>query len=102
VLTLAVLSVFRWIELRVPTQSYFNFDVKYAKDGTLSESDMRALIKQHAFSIATFSYRLETEGRVLRHSMTLQTTDRTSASRLAHTLKENPTVLEFKLSPTGD
>jgi putative Mg2+ transporter-C (MgtC) family protein len=102
VLTLAVLSVFRWIELRVPTQSYFNFDVKYAKDGTLSESDMRALIKQHAFSIANFSYRLETEGRVLRHSMTLQTTDRTAASRLAHTLKENPTVLEFKLSPTGD
>ncbi len=102
VLTLAVLSVFRWIELRVPTQSYFNFDVKYAKDGTLSEADMRALIKQHAFSIANFSYRLETEGRVLRHSMTLQTTDRTAASRLAHTLKENPTVLEFKLSPTGD
>ncbi len=102
ILTLSVLSVFRWIETRVPTQSYFAFDVKYAKDGTLSEDDMRALIKRHAFSIANFSYRLETEGRVLRHSMTLKTTDRTAASRLAHTLKENPTVLEFKLSPTGD
>ena len=102
ILTLAVLSVFRWIETRVPTQSYFAFDVKYAKDGTLSEDDMRALIKRHAFSIANFSYRLETEGRVLRHSMTLKTTDRTAASRLAHALKENPTVLEFKLSPTGD
>ena len=45
---------------------------------------MRALIQSHKFSIANFSYRLETEGRVLRHSMTLQTTDRAAASRLAN------------------
>jgi putative Mg2+ transporter-C (MgtC) family protein len=101
-MTLAVLSVFRWIEKKVPTQSYFNFDVKYEKEGTLSEEDMRALIKRHDFSIANFSYRLEAEGRVLRHSMTLQTTHRTAAKRLATTLKENPTVLEFRISPTGD
>src|SRR5262245_51067880 len=86
VLTLAVLSVFRWIEMRVPTQSYFHFDVKYEKDGSLSEGDLRALIERHEFSIAHFSYRLETEGRVLRHSMTLRTTDKTAAARLAHTL----------------
>jgi putative Mg2+ transporter-C (MgtC) family protein len=102
VMTLIVLSVFRWVEMKVPTQSYFNFDVKYEKEGTLSEEDMRALIKRHDFSIANFTYRLEAEGRVLRHSMTLQTTNRTAAKRLATTLKDNPTVLEFKLSPTGD
>jgi hypothetical protein len=34
--------------------------------------------------------------------MTLQTTNRTAAKRLATTLKDSPTVLEFKLSPTGD
>jgi putative Mg2+ transporter-C (MgtC) family protein len=102
VMTLIVLSVFRWIEMKVPTQSYFNFDVKYEKGGTLSEEDMRTLIKRHDFSIANFTYRLEAEGRVLRHSMTLQTTNRTAAKRLATSLKENPTVLEFKLSPTGD
>ncbi len=101
-MTLIVLSVFRWVETRVPTQSYFNFDVKYEKEGTLSEDDMRALIRQHDFSIADFSYRLEAEGRVLRHSMTLKTTNRTAAKRLAHALKENATVLEFRLSPTGD
>jgi len=101
-LTLAVLSLFRWIEMRVPTQAYFNFDVKYASDGNLSEDEMRTLIQQHKFSIANFSYRLDAEGRVLRHGMTLRTTDRSAASRLAHTLKANPTVLEFRLSPTGD
>jgi putative Mg2+ transporter-C (MgtC) family protein len=101
-MTLAVLSLFRWIETKVPTQTYFHFDVRYTKDGTLSDEDMRALISDHKFSIADFSYRLETEGRVLRHSMTLRTTDRTAARRLATTLRDNPTVLEFKLSPTSD
>ena len=102
ILTLAVLSVFRWIETRVPTQAYYNFDVKYENDGNLGEEEMRGLIQRHKFSIANFSYRLDSEGRVLRHSMTLKTTDRSAASRLAHTLKENPTVLEFRISPTGD
>jgi putative Mg2+ transporter-C (MgtC) family protein len=101
-LTLAVLSVFRWIEMKVPTQAFFYFDVKYEKAGNLAEKDMRALIQQHKFTIANFSYRLETEGRVLRHNMTLQTTDRAAASRLAQTLKDNAAVIEFRLSPTGD
>ena len=101
-LTLAVLSLFRWIELKVPTQAYYNFDVKYANDGNLTEEQMRTLIQSHMFSIANFSYRLDAEGRVLRHSMTLRTTDRGAASRLAHTLKENWAVIEFRLSPTGD
>ena len=101
-MTLAVLSVFRWIESKVPTQTYFHFDVKYAKEGDLTDEQMRTLIGSHKFSIADFSYRLETEGRILRHSMTLRTSDRSAARRLATALHDNPSVLEFKLSPTGD
>jgi len=103
-MTLAVLSVFRWIELRVPTQSYYYFDVQYEREGNLSEEGMREILKRLGFSIANFSYRLDANGseRMLRHKMTLQTTDKTAASRLARWLEENRTVLEFRLSPTGD
>jgi putative Mg2+ transporter-C (MgtC) family protein len=103
-LTLLVLSVFRWVELKVPTLSYFNFDVKYARDGDLSEEAMRELLRKLGFSIANFSYRLDGAGeeRLLRHTMTLQTRDSRAASKLARYLEENKTVLEFKLSPTGD
>jgi len=104
VLTLMVLSVFRWIEMRVPTQAYYFFDVKYAREGNLSEEGMRELLSRLGFSVANFSYRLEGTGidRALRHKMTLQTTDRKAASRLARWLEENETVHEFRLSPTGD
>ena len=103
-LTLAVLGVFRWIEQRVPRQAYYNFDIRYAREGTLSEENMRALLKKLGFSVANFSYRLDLAGeeRILRHNMTLQTTDRGAAARLARWLEENKTVHEFRLSPTGD
>jgi putative Mg2+ transporter-C (MgtC) family protein len=103
-LTLMVLSVFRWVETRVPTLAYYTFDVRYAREGNLSEEALCELLNKLSFSIANFSYRLDGAGneRVLRHSMTLQTRDRTAASRLARYLEENKTVLEFKLSPSGD
>jgi len=103
-LTLSVLGVFRWIEQRVPTQAYYHFDVKYSREGNLSEEAMRELLGKLGFSIANFSYRLDGGGgeRILRHNMTLRTTDRGAAARLARWLEENTTVLEFRLSPTGD
>ena len=104
ILTLVVLSVFRWIEMKVPTQAFYYFDVKYEREGNLSEEGMRELLKKLGFSVANFSYRLEGSGneRMLRHKMTLQTTDRSAVARLARLLEENRTVLEFRLSPTGD
>lgn len=103
ILTLTVLGLFRWVEQKVPTQAYYWFDVKYAREGNLSEEATRELLGKLGFSVADFSYRLEGVGaeRSLRHKMTLQTTDRGAASRLARWLEENNTVLEFKLSPTG-
>src|SRR5690349_5669235 len=51
ILTLLVLGFFRWIELRVPTLAYYHFDVKYARQGDLSEEATRALLGKLGFSI---------------------------------------------------
>jgi putative Mg2+ transporter-C (MgtC) family protein len=101
-LVLLVLSVFRRVETHVPTLAYFH--LKYSREGDLSEEALNELLKSLGFSQAHFSYRLDGQGaeRLLRHSMTLQTRDRTAASRLAKYLEGNKTVLEFRLSPTGD
>jgi len=99
-LTLGVLSLFRWIETRMPTQSYYFFDVRFLRSG-LKEDALRTLIERHGFSIGNFSYRVDGEGRS-RHTMVLRTTDRSSAPRLAETLGTDETVVEFRLSPTGE
>lgn len=103
-MVLVVLGVFRMLEMRMPTLAYYHFDVKYAKEGKLSEESLCALLRKLGFSFAHFSYRLDgaTSDRVIRHSMTLQTRDRSAASRLARYLEEDRTVIEFKISPSGD
>ena len=102
IMTVGVLAFFRWIEARMPQQSYYHFDVRFARAAPLTEHALRELVESHGFSIANFSYRLDGEGRVRRHSMVIRSADRSSASRLSETLEKNETVLEFRIAPTGD
>lgn len=102
IVTLGVLSLFRWVEKRIPTQAYYHFDVRFARAAGMTEENLRALIERHGFSIANFSYRLDGEGRIRRYSMVLRTINRTSVSRLSETLEAIETVLEFRITPTGD
>src|SRR5438045_4146817 len=71
-LTLGVLSLFRWIERHMPTQGYWHFAVRFARPAAMSEQELRSLVESHGFSIANFTYRLEGEGRVRRHSMVIR------------------------------
>jgi putative Mg2+ transporter-C (MgtC) family protein len=102
VLTLGVLSLFRQIEARMPSLAYFHFELRLARSNALNEAGLRALVESHGFSIANFSYRLDADGRVLRHDMVIRSSDRTSAGRLSETLERTESVLEFRIAPTGD
>jgi putative Mg2+ transporter-C (MgtC) family protein len=102
VLTLGVLSFFRWIEVRMPSQAYYHFDVRFARSAPLTEREVRELVEGHGFSIANFSYRLEGEGRIRRHSMVIRSADRAGAGRLSVTLEGMESVVEFRIAPTGD
>ena len=102
ILTLGVLAFFRWIEARMPSQAYYHFSVRFARGGGMSERELRELVESHGFSIANFTYRLEGEGRIRRHSMVIRSADRSSAGRLAVTLEKNSAVMEFRIAPTGD
>lgn len=102
VLSLGVLSLFRWIEARMPTHIYYQFEVRFARTSEITEEALRTLILGHGFSIAHFSYRLDGEGRIRRYNMVLRSTDKTNASHLAQTLEATASVLEFRISPTGE
>jgi putative Mg2+ transporter-C (MgtC) family protein len=101
-LTLGILSFFRWIEARMPSQAYFHFEVRFARSAGMTERQLRELVEQHGFSIANLSYRLDGEGRIRRYSMVIRSTDRSGAGRLSVTLEEMEPVLEFRIAPTGD
>src|SRR3954466_8494095 len=86
VLTLGVLSFFRWIERRMPAHAYYYFAIRLGPGAAMTEAELRQLVQAHGFSMANFSYRLDDPDRVRRHSMVLRSADRASAGRLAATL----------------
>ncbi|TMG74718.1 MAG: MgtC/SapB family protein [Betaproteobacteria bacterium] len=102
VMTLGVLSLFRWIEARMPSQAYYHFDVRFARSVPMTERQVRELVESHGFSIANFTYRIEGEGRIRRHSMVIRSADRSGAGRLSVALEGMEAVLEFRIAPTGD
>jgi putative Mg2+ transporter-C (MgtC) family protein len=106
VLALGTLSTFRWIERRLPTEMYAIFSVRFKRDATISEPELRALIESTGFSLHNPSYRLhgDTGQQVgqFEYRMVLRTMNPANARALSDKLRVDPSVLEFRLAPTGD
>jgi putative Mg2+ transporter-C (MgtC) family protein len=102
ILTLATLSLFRWIEARVPSQIYAHHVIRFARGRHMPEADLVRLLSEHGFSVANVSYRIDREGAIFEYRMTLRTTDRTRLGVLASHLAARDDLLEFRLSPSGD
>jgi len=100
---LGILSGFRWIEHHLPTEFYAHHWVKFRRDLALPESELRGLVREHGFTIQNLSCRLTEGGQNFEYRMVIRTTTkRVRTEQLADALRTNPSVLEFRISPTGD
>lgn len=99
---LGILSLFGWIEARMPTQTYSHHQVRFEREDVMPEADLRTVLRQHGFTVANMSYRIAGAGREFEYSMVLRTTDPRNNGRLAATLLANRLVRHFRISPTGD
>ena len=102
VLTLGTLSVFRWIESMIRAQFYAHFYVRFERQRVIPESELRALIAQHAFTITNMSYRFERDEDYLEYRMIIRTNHADNARRLSETLAQRDTVREFRISPSSE
>lgn len=102
VLALGTLSVFRWIEGRMPTELYANFTVRFARDAVMPEAQLRSLVARFDFSVANLNYRLMGEGEQFEYRMVMRTLKADNVRLLAETLNADPGILEYRISPTSD
>jgi len=102
VLTLGTLSVFRWIEGRMPTEVYANFAVRFPRDAVMPEPRLRELVAQHGFSVANLNYRLLDNGEQFEYRMVMRTLKQDNVRRLSETLNADSGVLEYRISPTSE
>jgi putative Mg2+ transporter-C (MgtC) family protein len=100
-LTLATLSVFRWIEDRMPVQSYARHLLRFDRRNPIPEEDVRAFLKKHGFTVANMSYYLTDDGAHFEYRMTIRTARAENTPRLAAALRGLEQVREFEISPVG-
>jgi putative Mg2+ transporter-C (MgtC) family protein len=101
-LTLGTLSLFRWIENRIPVQFYGQFVVRFAQSAAMPEAEVRRLVVSHGFKITKLTYRLDQEAAWFEYGMTLHARGSDKARALSETLTQLNTVKQFQISPTGD
>jgi hypothetical protein len=102
VLTLFVLSVFRYIELRFATQLYARHVLRFERGAAMSEAEIRALLSKHGFKVSDVSYAVLENEQVFEYRMAIRTMRGENMAKLADTLQGLPKVRAFSISPSGD
>jgi len=101
-LVLGTLSLFRWVEARLPTESYASFVVRFKREAAISEADLRRLVADHGFSLYNMSYRLQGEFDVLEFRTVIRTMQPANLARLSHTLNADARVMDYRIAPTSE
>ncbi len=102
VLTLGTLSAFRWIERRLPTESYAVFMVRFAREAVMDEVALRQLIGEHDLDLHNLSYRLRGEVGQFEYRMVLRTLNPENLLKLSNTLNSRQGVLEYRIAPASE
>jgi putative Mg2+ transporter-C (MgtC) family protein len=102
ILTLGTLSVFRWIEGKMPTELYANFTVRFGREAVMPEPALRELVARHGFSVANLNYRLLGEGGQFEYRMVMRTLKSDNVRSLSEALNADRAVVEYRISPASD
>jgi putative Mg2+ transporter-C (MgtC) family protein len=102
VLTLGVLSLFRWVEAKLPSHSYAHHYMRFDRSDAMTEEEVQALLAEHHFRITNISYRVSEDGAFFEYRMVIRTTGMGNTASLADALRKQARVRSFRISPTGD
>jgi putative Mg2+ transporter-C (MgtC) family protein len=102
IIVLAVLSLFRWVEGRLPSEHYAHLVLGFARAKAIDEARLRKMIVEKGFSVANLSSRLSDRGETFEYRMMIKSRGRDATDALSQHLRSLPEVTEFRISPTGD
>ena len=100
--TLLILSVFGWVERRLPTQRYAHMNITTPADSGLNRDSIMATVLEHNIKCAAPSYHMEDRGQTMRYEFTLRSINSGNFEILAEALKKNGKITEFSLVPSGE
>lgn len=101
VLSLGILSTFRFLERRIPQLHTGALAIMILRKSNLNEQDMLDIVEYHGIKYSNRSYYVQDEGKAIRYEMTIQSRDTNDFRKLAETLSQLEEILEFSVSPVG-
>jgi len=101
VCTVGILSVFRKIEDKMPSNFYAYHSLCFDRNNVMSEKEVRQLLAEHGFTVANMSYRITDDGRLFEYKMAISTIDQGKIANLVESLRNYDNVRTFRISP-GD
>jgi putative Mg2+ transporter-C (MgtC) family protein len=99
---IGVLSAFRWLERKIPTEFYALHTMRFKRNAVMSEKKVRELVAAHGFSMSNLGYRLNSDGDVFEYRMVIKTLDPRNATSLSDSLRALPAIVEFRIVPMND
>lgn len=102
ILTLGTLSIFRWIEAKMPNQFFARLTIKFQRESMMPEDEFRRFVADHGFSIANLTYRYNVRDGTFEYETVIQNRDPGNGRTLSEALCKTATVQEFQLSPMAD
>ncbi len=97
VLTLGTLSVFRWIESKLPALIYAQCSLRHNCDSPMPEKDLRNLLARHGFDIVNISYAfMQEEGKCFKYDMLIRTRSSGTSSNSLKNCQHSNRFLTFE------
>ncbi|MCP5002627.1 MAG: MgtC/SapB family protein [Planctomycetes bacterium] len=102
IITLIILSFFRWFERKLPVLRYGRLTLRFKNDETISKDEIDRIVNKNGFKGGVCSLFLKDEGRFLQYELTVRTNKPDNFYQLAETLRQLENVVEFSIIPTGE
>ncbi|MBD3609756.1 MAG: MgtC/SapB family protein [Gammaproteobacteria bacterium] len=101
VMTVVILSVFRWLESRLPVRRYAKLELKSPQAGPMNEDELDIILDTCKIRHYPASYRQDDDGNLYIY-MTIYSNQSRHMRELADKLSSHSQVLAFSVNPTGD
>lgn len=102
VLTLSTLTLYRLVERQLPMLIYVQNFIRFRRDQTMTEEQIRALMKENGFDVSNICYAVTGDRQFFDYDLVVKTRKEENLKRLCQSLEKNGSIVEFKLCPTGD
>ena len=101
-LTLITLSLFRWVENRVPSEFYAHLMLRFALHAALPETEISRVLEEHGFTMRRVSYRLDYDANYFEYRATIRSNRAGNARKLTDALGKLEGVKELRVVPAGE